>query len=233
MKKKEMLSFLQKLNVSPRNEDLYVQALTHSSYANEKGLPSHNERLEFLGDVVLGLVISEMLYNRFPDLPEGKLTRFRSELVREETLSELAGKLELGQHLRLSKGESASGGRKRPSILADAMEAIFGALYLDLGLEEARRVILSLYGDMLNNLENGGLHNDYKTLIQEYSQATFAATPQYKIVAEEGPDHSKRFLANILINNRVYGEGFGKTKKEAEQQAAYAAYRRLVKPGDN
>lgn len=233
MKRKDILSVLQKLNISPQNEELYIQALTHSSYANEKGLASHNERLEFLGDVVLGLVISEILYSRFPDLPEGKLTRFRAELVREETLSELAGRLNLGQHLQLSKGESASGGRKRPSILADAMEAIFGAVYLDLGLAEAKRIILFLFGDLLNDLENGGLRSDYKTMIQEYAQARFAATPQYKIVAEEGPDHSKRFLANILINSRVFGEGTGKTKKEAEQKAAHAAYLSLVKQEDN
>ncbi|NLM45613.1 MAG: ribonuclease III [Firmicutes bacterium] len=218
------------LKISPRQKELYLTALTHSSYAHEHNLGgnAHNERLEFLGDAVLELTVSEMLYHRFPRVPEGKLTRFRAGLVCEESLVRLAEKLQLGAYLRLGRGEAASGGRRRPSLLADALEALLGAIYLDLGFAAVRKVVAELFQPLFNELENGSLLNDYKTLLQEYTQAKMAMTPEYIIVRESGPDHDKIFVAQLLLGGRIYGEGSGRSKKEAEQEAARAAYERLV-----
>jgi ribonuclease III len=173
-------------------------------------------------------VISEMLYTRFKEIPEGKLTRFRAQLVREETLAGLAIELELGSYLRLSKGEAASGGSQRPSILADALEALLAAIYLDQGFTTVKKVAADLYQDLFVSLETGALSHDYKTLMQEYAQGQLSTTPEYRIVAENGPDHYKTFVANFIINDRVYGEGSGRTKKEAEQEAARSAYELLI-----
>ena len=222
------------LNIEPRNPDLYLLAMTHSSFAHERDLRGsvHNERLEFLGDAVLELVISEILYIRFPHLPEGKLTRFRADMVREETLFKVAVNLQLGDYLRLGKGEAANGGRERQSLLADALEALFGAVYLDLGYLVVKNLVNSLFEDTLDKLGQGVLHTDYKTMMQECVQAKFSATPEYRIVSEEGPDHLKIFAAHFLINGSVYGEGSGRSKKEAEQEAARQAYHRLKSEND-
>ncbi len=227
--KKEMTVLLERLKVKKKDKKYYIMALTHSSYANERNLGeyAHNERLEFLGDAVLGLIISEILYARFSELPEGKLTKLRAQLVREETLALLAGELELGSYLRLGKGEAASGGRQRPSLLADALEALLAAIYLDLGLNAAQGAVAELYSDLLARLGKGALSDDYKTLMQEYAQGELSVTPEYRIVSEEGPDHLKTFVANFILNGRVYGEGSGRTKKEAEQEAARSAYEQL------
>lgn len=219
-----------KLNIEPKNMEYYLQALTHSSYANERGLEAgaHNERLEFLGDAVLELAISETLYTYFPALPEGKLTRFRAGLVCEDSLSKLAGELELGTLIRLGKGEDSSGGRLRPSLLADALEALLCAVYLDLGFEEARALTGRLFLPLFEDLARGGLPRDYKTLLQEFTQAKLALIPEYHIISETGPDHAKVFVAQVLINNRVSGQGSGRTKKEAEQESAREAYDHLA-----
>lgn len=218
-----------KLNIKPLEPDMYKQALTHSSYAHEHSSASyaHNERLEFLGDAVLELAISESLYLRFPDLPEGKLTRFRAGMVCEESLFRLANVLELGEYLRLGKGEAASGGRQRPSLLADALEALLGAIYLDLGFEAVRQVVAALFEPLFADFSRGCLRHDYKTMMQEHTQATFSITPEYRIVREEGPDHSKVFVAQLILNQQVMGEGSGRSKKEAEQEAARVAYESL------
>jgi len=227
---KDLYPLLKLMAIDPLNYALYRRALTHSSYANERSLGSsaHNERLEFLGDAVLDLVVSALLYDRFPEMPEGMLTRLRAEAVREESLARLAVKLNLGDHLRLSRGEKLSGGRERPSILADALEAVVAAIYLDLGLPAAIGAVERLYSPLLREMESGVLWNDYKSLIQEYAQGRLSLTPEYLIVDEEGPDHLKTFSANILIGGRVYGSGKGRTKKEAEQEAARDAYDKLV-----
>ncbi len=231
MGKKDIMQVLEKLNIMPRSIELYKLALTHSSYAHEHGLGcnAHNERLEFLGDAVLELVVSEELYLRFPNLPEGKLTRFRAGLVCEESLSALATSLDLGACLRLGKGEAASGGRKRPSLLADAFEALLGAIYLDLGIDAVKSVSSKLFASMLLDVTNGCLRHDYKTLMQEYTQAKLGITPEYQIVSELGPDHSKVFISHFLLNGDVLGQGEGRSKKEAEQEAAKMAYDSLVK----
>ena len=230
MQNKNVDLLLEKLKIQPHKNKYYTQALTHSSYANERGLGghAHNERLEFLGDAVLGIVISEMLYTRFTEITEGKLTRYRAQLVREETLARLAGELELGSYLRLSKGEAASGGSSRPSILADTLEALLAAIYLDQGFACVKNVAAELYRDLFVHLETGTLSHDYKTLMQEYAQGQLSTTPEYRIVAEDGPDHYKTFVANFIVNDRVYGEGSGRTKKEAEQEAARSAYELLI-----
>lgn len=231
MARKERSPVFTKLKIAPQQTDLYLLALTHSSYANERGLGmgAHNERLEFLGDAVLELAVSEALYALFPGLPEGKLTRYRAGLVCEESLSRLASELDLGVHLRLGKGEASSGGRQRPALLADALEALLGAVYLDLGFEAVREVVRCLFAPLFAELAQGCLHRDYKTLMQEYTQAKLATTPEYRIVSEQGPDHSKVFVAQFVINDQALGQGSGRTKKEAEQEAAKEAYESLVK----
>ena len=218
--------FLHTLRWEIRESKLYEQALTHSSFAHEKGnIDAHNERLEFLGDAVLQLVISDHLYFLYPHLPEGKLTRLRADLVCEATLAGLAEMLELGSYLRLGKGEAAGGGAGRPSLLANAVEALFGALFLDLGLEKCSLHIIRLYRPALENLAGGLLHRDYKTLLQEFIQARDGVTPEYRIVRESGPDHDKIFEAEVLIGGRGgAGRGCGRSKKEAEQAAAKEAW---------
>ena len=230
MDRKILQNLTDQLEITPLVLCYYQQALTHSSYAHEHNLGSnaHNERLEFLGDAVLELAISESLYLRFPDFPEGKLTRFRAGLVCEESLTMLANQLYLGACLRLGKGEAASGGRQRPSLLADAFEALLGAVYLDLGFDAVRKVVEKQFAPLLESLANGCLRHDYKTLMQEHSQAAFGTTPDYRIVSEQGPDHSKIFVAQLILHGKVLGEGSGRSKKEAEQEAACQAYVSLM-----
>lgn len=231
MDKRVLQALAAQLEITPVALCYYRLALTHSSYAHEHSLGSnaHNERLEFLGDAVLELAVSDSLYLRFPDFPEGKLTRFRAGLVCEESLTQLANHLNLGACLLLGKGEAASGGRQRPSLLADAFEALLGAIYLDLGFDAVRSVVERQFAPLLEDLTNGCLRRDYKTLIQEYSQAAYGTTPEYQIVAEQGPDHSKIFVAQLILLKKVLGEGSGRSKKEAEQEAAREAYKCLIR----
>jgi ribonuclease-3 len=234
MTEKDLKPLLEAMGVETENLELYRRALTHSSYANERGLGSgaHNERLEFLGDAVLGLVISELLFARFPQMPEGKLSRLRAEAVREESLARLAAGLNLGAYVRFGRGEKLSGGSGRPSTLADAVEAMLAAVYLDLGLPAVKKSVETLYSSLLPEMEKGLIWHDYKSLVQEYTQGRMSVTPEYRIVAEEGPDHAKLFSAEILLNERVCGSGSGRTKKDAEQDAARNAYEILVGGND-
>jgi ribonuclease III len=212
-----------------KNIDLYEQAVTHSSFAHEKGHRRlHNERIEFLGDAVLELVISDYLYEKYPHLPEGNLTKLRADLVCEASLARLAFSLNLGQYLRLGRGEIVGGGASRPSLLGDAIEALIGALYLDLGMEVCRANVLKLYQPILQELQEGILRRDYKTLLQEFSQARFSVTPVYRIVNESGPDHNKTFEAEVLMTTDPVGCGQGRSKKEAEQAAAKEAWCKLT-----
>lgn len=208
---------------------LYEQALTHSSYAHEKGKGhTHNERLEFLGDAVLELIISEYLYETYPQLSEGKLTKLRADLVCEASLSRLAFAVNLGCYLRLGKGEKVGGGSSRPALLGDTMEALIGALYLDLGLAKCRYYILELYKPIFIDLQEGILSRDYKTLLQEFAQARYSITPYYRIISESGPDHEKIFVAEVLLTDEAIGHGCGKSKKEAEQAAAKEAWNKIT-----
>ena len=214
-----------------RDESLLRGALYHSSYANEHRNENivSNERLEFLGDAVLGFVSAEFLYSRFPNAPEGELTRIRAALVREESLFEVAQALQLGECLMLGKGEESGGGRQRPSILADCTEAVFAAVYLDGGMDCARdlihRVLLSK-GD-IEVAESR--RRDYKTELQELVQRKPHQVLRYELVGQSGPDHAKVFTVAVLLNGDPVGEGSGHSKKEAEQSAACAAMEKLTK----
>ena len=199
---------------------LFTKAMIHSSYANEKHLPKYecNERLEFLGDAVLELVSSEFLFHNNPKLPEGELTKTRASMVCEPALAFCARDLDLGEYLLLGKGEDATGGRKRESVTSDAMEALIGAIYLDGGFANAKEFIHKF---VLNDMENKKLFYDSKTILQEIVQAHFKEELSYHLVGEEGPDHDKTFQVELQIGEQVYGIGKGRTKKSAEQEAAY------------
>lgn len=214
-----------KLNVQFTNIDLLHKALTHTSYANECKNPNiiHNERLEFLGDAVLDVVISGYLFRQFPNLPEGELTKARAVVVCEPTLARAAGKLGIGEYLFLGKGEASSGGRDRASILADCFEAIIGAIYLDNGFDKTADFVLTqLQADLLL-VERGEYVKDFKTLLQEVVQKNTDNKIIYEIVDESGPDHHKIFTVAVLVNGQKLGTGLGKSKKEAEQHAANQA----------
>lgn len=221
-----MKTLEERLGYQFKNQSLLENAMTHSSYANEHrdaGLAS-NERLEFLGDSVLGMVVADHLFREHPQMPEGELTRTRAALVCEGSLFEVARSLELGRYLRLGKGEDAGGGRERPSILADATEALLAAVYLDGGIAQARRLIRVL---ILGNEEEMSASRDYKTALQELVQRESGQRLTYRLVGEEGPDHAKRFTVEVQLNGTAVGTGEGRTKKAAEQSAAKAAIGKL------
>ena len=220
-----------KLNYTFRDPALLEEALSHSSYANEHrgaGLRS-NERLEFLGDSVLGFVTAEFLFTRHPDLPEGDLTRIRAALVCEQSLYEVAGKLNLGRHLKLGRGEEAGGGRERMSILADAVEAVFAAVYLDGGIAAASELIHRVLLDAEREADVEERRRDYKTALQEQVQRKAGQELTYCMIGEQGPDHAKIFSAEVRLNGAPVGSGSGRSKKEAEQAAAKAALAALKK----
>jgi ribonuclease-3 len=206
---------------------LLKHAITHSSFVHEQGLdPSHsNERLEFLGDAVLELCISDFLYHRYPEMAEGDLTKKRASLVCEPSLAGLARSLSLGNFILLGQGEATEGGREKDSILSDAMEAILGAMFLDGGLEEARALILRLFEPIAD--KPGKQTRDYKSTLQEYLQKTSHETAVYVIAKEEGPPHKKIFTAHATHKNKVLGKGPGGSKKAAEQEAAMNALKKL------
>nr|WP_231121598.1 ribonuclease III [Motilibacter peucedani] len=198
-------------------------ALTHRSYAYEQGGLPTNERLEFLGDAVLGLVVTDTLYRLHPDLPEGQLAKLRAAVVNSRALAEVARRLELGRHVRLGRGEETTGGRDKSSILADLVEALIGAAYVDRGLEEATALVHRLVDDLVEQAAALGAGLDWKTSLQEMTAALGAGPPQYRITST-GPDHAKTFAASVVVDGEVRGEGSGRSKKEAEQQAASAAW---------
>ena len=203
-----------------KDKSLLQKALTHSSYANEQHLAPHsdNERLEFLGDAVLELVSSEFLYVNYSDLPEGELTKLRASLVCEPTLAMAAEELSLGNYLNLSHGEDKTGGRKRKSVLSDALEAVIGALFLDGGIEESKKLI---FAHILTDIEHKKLFYDSKTALQEIVQGAYEEKLSYVLTGEEGPDHAKTFSVEARLGSRVIGHGSGGSKKAAEQEAAY------------
>lgn len=205
------------------NPQWLVRALTHRSYA-----PEHNERLEFLGDSILGCVIAKYLYSSYPQLSEGELSRLRSNLVKEDTLAILAQQLNLGSYLRLGEGERKSGGFRRPSILADAMEALFGAVLLDSGFADAEKVVLSLFVPYLEQVDVQTLGKDAKTLLQEYLQGKRIPLPTYNVIATQGEAHAQSFQVECVIPSlKISTRGEGTSRRNAEQQAAQAAYQQL------
>ena len=214
-----------KLNYTFRNIALLEEALSHSSYANEHRAAhlNSNERLEFLGDSVLGFVTAEFLFTQHPDMPEGDLTRIRAALVCEQSLYEVAKKLELGRYLKLGRGEEAGGGRERTSIQADATEAVFAAVYLDGGIGAASALIHRVLLDAEREEVVEERRRDYKTVLQELVQRQAGQELAYHMVGEQGPDHAKVFTAEVQLNGLPVGTGSGRSKKEAEQAAAKAA----------
>jgi len=202
-------------------------ALVHRSYCAEHPDAVSNERLEFLGDAVLGLAVTDHVYATYPELPEGELAKLRASVVNAEVLAEVAVTIGVGPALALGKGEDASGGRAKPSILADAMEAVIAAVYLDGGWDAARALVLRLLGDRIEEGAEGPGGSDFKTRLQEYSTRQFDQLPRYQVRAE-GPDHSKQFFATVTLRGTQYGEGQGRSKKQAEQAAARTAWFALV-----
>jgi ribonuclease-3 len=221
----------QRLGHTFADRTLCEAALTHKSWLNEApgAGRTDNERLEFLGDAVLALIVSDLLMRRFPDRAEGELSKTRAVIVSEAGLSKTAQSIGLGQWIFLGRGEDAAGGRAKTSILSDALEALMGAIYLDAGLPAARQVAERLFGEGLEGADKETRH-DYKSRLQERSQALLQATPQYRVVGQDGPDHDKRFSVAISLAGREYGRAVGRSKKEAEQSAAAQALAILDAP---
>jgi len=217
--------FEKKVKIYLKDKDLLKQAFIHRSYINENpkmGL-SHNERLEFLGDAVLEIVITEYLYNKYPDQPEGKLTAYRSALVNATILSEVASNLGMNNFLLLSKGEAKDTGKARQYILANTFESFIGALYLDQGYEKSKEFIKKMLIGYLDEIISKKLWRDAKSYVQEKAQEEFGFTPSYKVIKEFGPDHDKQFTIGIFFNDNMIASGIGKSKQEAEQKAAEKA----------
>jgi ribonuclease III len=214
------------LGVAFKDASIREAALTHRSFAFERGLTVTNERLEFLGDSVLGLVVTDLAYREYGDMPEGQLAKLRAAIVNMQALADVARQLDIGALVLLGKGEEQSGGRNKASILADALEAIFGAVYLDLGLGVARELIERLFRPRMQAYVRGEGDRDYKTILQEVASQELRALPDYRI-EERGPDHEKEFTATVFLGGEPSGTGIGHSKKEAEQQAAREAYARI------
>lgn len=208
---------------------LFKRALTHKSYANERKLSpeEHNERLEFLGDAVLELAVSELLMKRYPNSSEGDLSKMRAAIVNEKQLAHFARRFRLGEYLYLGKGEEQTSGREKSSLLADAFEAILGGIYLDRGFEKASRVVQQHYVALLDRGPIETLYQDYKTDLQEQCQSLFRVAPRYRLVAERGPDHDKVFDVELYVRDDLMGRGIGRSKKEAEQAAAKQALEKI------
>jgi len=226
----ENLEKLEKdLGYSFRNRELLAEALTHKSFHHEhpRKAPKYNERLEFLGDSVLALVIVEHIFTLEMEYSESLMSKIKSYLVRGSLLSEIAAELSLGHYIRLGRGEEDTGGRRKKSILADALEAVFGTIYLDGGYESARRVILSLFKDRITSSIASGEYLDYKTELQERSQTLFGVLPEYRVVGQEGDEHLRMFTVEVFIGGTQFGRGVGRSKKEAETLAAKEAMERF------
>ena len=206
--------------------ELLERALTHRSYAYENGGLPTNERLEFLGDAVLGLIVTDTLFRRYPDLPEGQLAKLRAAVVQMRALAEVARSLRLGSYVRLGRGEEGTGGRDKSSILADTLEALIGAVYFECGLPAADRLVHRLFDPVIDRSAGLGAGLDWKTSLQELTASGYLGVPEYH-VEESGPDHQKFFRASVRVGGRTYGSGSGRSKKEAEQQAAEAAWKAI------
>jgi ribonuclease-3 len=225
----ELASLSEVLKISFHNLSLLEQAMVHSSYINENPgyAPFSNERLEFLGDAVLGFIIAEKLYQDYPGLAEGEMTRLRSALVRRDTLVRIARAIRLGDYLYLGKGEEASGGRDKPANLAGALEAVIAAVYLDRDLTATRELVLKLFHAELRKVIERNNEVDYKSELQEFVQSKYHSTPSYRLIEATGPDHDKKFIVEVMVGDAVMGRGMGKSKKIAEAEAARSALQQL------
>ena len=231
----KVASLQERLGLRFRDPSILREALTHTSYVNENPcqVTTDNERLEFLGDAVLDFLVAEELFLRFPTAREGELTAMRAALVRADMLARIAHQIELGEHLLLGRGEEASGGRTRVANLSAALEAVIGATYLDRGPEETRRLVHTLFAEVLTAIGETRAVRDPKSLLQERVQARVHCTPVYRTVSESGPDHAKQFLVEVVVRDQVVGTGRGSIKQAAEQAAAQAALRNMELQGSD
>ncbi|MEN8146524.1 MAG: ribonuclease III [Campylobacterota bacterium] len=216
---KDIKKLEERLNYSFENKKLIIEALTHKSYKQ----PYNNERLEFLGDAVLDLIIGQYLFENFPNHDEGKLSKMRASLVNEEGFTRLAKHIGLGEQLFMSNAEENNGGRSKPSLLSNAFEAIIGALYLEAGLQQVREISIKLVEEVHPDISLDTLFKDYKTTLQEMTQALFGTTPEYKLVGSHGPDHKKEFEIAVFVDGKEYARASGKSKKIAQQESAAVA----------
>ena len=219
------------LGVQFTDQSILLGSLAHRSWCAENELFPSNERLEFLGDSVLGLVVTHYVFENFPELPEGQLSEVRAGVVNARVLAEVAHEIGLGKYLLLGKGEDGAGGRAKQSILADALEALIAAVFLDAGFATARDFVLARFGDRIAEAAAGPGGRDYKTRLQEFTAQRTLGRPRY-VVRSEGPDHEKHFYATVMVRDEPYGEGEGRSKKQAEQAAAWVAFSRLQESGD-
>ena len=229
-RKRELKEILHKVKISFRNLELLDLALSHRSFTNEKGLSENNERLEFLGDSILGFVVTEFLYKNYQDLAEGELARIKAFVISESTLSKVAKNIGLNKYLLIGKGEEASGGRNKKTIISDAFEAFLASYYLDSNLKKVKNLIIKLFQPEIELVTQNKHEKDYKTLLQEYVQKEYKQCPVYRLKGKEGPEHNKTFYMEVLIKNETLGSGHGKSKKAAEKLAAKNAYLRLTSP---
>ncbi len=221
------LNSLEALGVPDDGGPLYELALTHRSFAFERPEPiEHNERLEFLGDTILGAIVTDLIYRTLPDVAEGDLARLRASLVNTHALARVARRIGVGDHIKLGKGEEASGGRDKDSLLADTLEALIGAVYLGQGMDVVREALERVFGELMEETLSSGSAHDAKTVLQEMVVRRWSERPTYR-VASSGPDHDKRFMAHVYIEGELFGAGSGRSKKEAEQHAAREALERL------
>lgn len=227
-RKRELLLFQKQADIKFKNLELLNLAFTHRSYANETQVEvDSNERLEFLGDSVLGLVVSDWLFTRLADLDEGDFSRIKSFVVSEESLAAIAKRLRVDNFIIIGKGEEYSGGRSKKALLADCMEAIFGACYLDAGFKSAQEFIQTLLVPVIESVLQNKHRRDYKTLLQEYVQKTYKTYPAYELIKRTGPEHDNTFFVQVTVQKKTYGPASGNNKKEAEQSAAKMAYEQL------
>jgi ribonuclease III len=227
--KDKQIDRLQKIiRVKFKNKSLLQRAVTHRSYVNESGRNiKDNERLEYLGDSVLGLVVNEFLFRQFEDYREGKLAKIKSAVVSEATLAKIARNINLGEYILMGKGEDHSGGRERPSILANTLEAVIGAIYLDSGLKVSRKFVLFLIREEIDTVNNLTYLRDPKTALQEYVQKKYKERPVYQVIEERGPDHRKEFTVRLMVNGREIVTGEGPSKRKAEMNAARASLKKI------
>ncbi len=230
-RKKKLNELMQRLGVRLKRLTLLEEALTHPSYCVEHPQLSvrSNQQLEFLGDSVLGLIVTHHLYIHYPNLPEGELTKIKAAVVSERVLAQVADKIALGDYLLLGRGEERAGGRKRPSILADALEAVIGAIFVERGLKAAAKVIMPFLSEHIELIRSKHIMFDYKSHLQELTQRHFRSTPQYIVVSELGPNHMKTFVVAVCVGQKRIATGMGRSKKEAEQAAARIAIEKLTK----
>ncbi len=229
-RKKELKNFLKKIQINFRNYELLNLALSHRSYVNEHNLIENNEKLEFLGDSILGFVITEYLFKNFRDQSEGTLARIKSFVISENTLSKVAKNIDLNKYILIGKGEESSGGRNKKTIISDAFEAFLGSYYLDSNFGKVKTFLIRFFKNEIDLVITNQHEKDYKTLLQEFSQKKYKVCPIYNLKSTKGPEHDRTFFVSVSINNKIYGMGEGKSIKDAEKVAAKNVYNKINSP---